>query len=304
MKLRPCLPVPLATALATVVVAACPLAHADDGSGNGGGGNGGSESPKNPFVDVPLTLKVLHFAADAAIGFGTYEASGGSHVGAGSNFSAAIGLPFLGEFGADIAQRFGTDGVNVGAPVAGPSGADHFARLFDPVLTEPGSADFANPEFHLRGTLVPLDVFELGLETRLTVPTSNGSFWTFTPGLPMRIHVPGIARIDVGLWLPILLESTGNVNGYDGPSQVYVLDIPVEAWFQIGDAFVGPQTGFRIVNIGGNPTTTDIPVGVGGGYTFAGIVDVKAQLRTERINSGGWASNAFGGGLGVGLRLP
>jgi hypothetical protein len=256
-----------------VVVAACPLAHADDGSGNGGGGNGGSESPKNPFVDVPLTLKVLHFAADAAIGFGTYEASGGSHVGAGSNFSAAIGLPFLGEFGADIAQRFGTDGVNVGAPVAGPSGADHFARLFD-------------------------------LETRLTVPTSNGSFWTFTPGLPMRIHVPGIARIDVGLWLPILLESTGNVNGYDGPSQVYVLDIPVEAWFQIGDAFVGPQTGFRIVNIGGNPTTTDIPVGVGGGYTFAGIVDVKAQLRTERINSGGWASNAFGGGLGVGLRLP
>src|SRR5271168_764498 len=69
------------------------------------------------FTDVPLTLKPLHFAADAAVGFGTYEANNGSHVGAGSNFSAAIGLPFLGEFGADIADRFGNDGINVGAPV-------------------------------------------------------------------------------------------------------------------------------------------------------------------------------------------
>jgi hypothetical protein len=296
MNLRHLPPVPLAAAIMTAVLLAPPLARADDDGGGGGG--------KSPFVDVPLTLKPLHFAADAAIGFGTYEANGGSHVGWGSNLDASIGLPFLGEFGADIAERFGTDGDLVGAPVAGPMGADHFARLFDPVLTEPGGADFANPEFHLRGTMVPLDVFELGLETRLTVPTSNGSFWTFTPGLPMRIHLPGIMRIDVGLWLPILLEGTGNVNGYNGPSQVFVLDIPVQAWFQIGDAFVGPESGLRIVNIGGSPSSTDIPVGVGGGYTFGGILDVKAQLRTERINSAGWASNAFGGGLGVGLRVP
>ena len=300
MNLRHLLPLPLASAIAGAILAASPAARADDEGGGGGGGG----SAKSPFVDVPLTLRPLHFAAEAAVGFGTYEANGGSHVGAGGNLAAAIGLPFLGEFGADIAQRFGNDGVQVGAPVAGPSGADHFGRLFNPVLTEPGSANFANPEFHLRGTLVPLDVFELGLETRLTVPTSDGSYWTFTPGLPMRIHLPGIMRIDVGLWLPILLVSTANVNGYTGPSQVYVLDIPVQAFFQIGDAFVGPETGIRIVNIGGTPSTTDIPAGVGGGYTFGGILDVKAQLRTERINSGGWASNAFGGGLGVGLRIP
>src|SRR5271170_5756864 len=130
MKLRllPLLPLVIAAA-----VASGRDARADEGG--------------QKFTDVPLTLKPLHFAADAAIGFGTYEANGGSHVGAGSNFDAAIGLPFLGEFGADIAQRFGNDGVAVGAPIAGPSGADHFARLFDPVLTEPGSADFANPEF-------------------------------------------------------------------------------------------------------------------------------------------------------------
>jgi hypothetical protein len=113
-------------------------------------------------------------------------------------------------------------------------------------------------------------------------------------------------RIDVGLWLPILFVNSGNNNiaNYQGPSEVYVLDIPVQAFFQIGDAFVGPESGVRIVNIGSSPTSTDVPIGVGGGYTVGGILDLKAQLRTERINSGGWASNAFGGGLGVGLRLP
>src|SRR6202035_2852821 len=199
-----------------------------------------------------------------------------------------------------IAQRFGTDGVLVGdGPNATPPfGADHFARLFDPVTQEPGNSTFANPEFHLRGTLVPLDVFELGLETRLTVPTGDNSFLAFTPGVPIRIHIPGFLRIDTGLWLPVWFPPSPS------PAQVYILDIPAQAFFQVGDAFVGPETGLRFVNIGGHPTTTDIPPGVGGGYTFGGIFDVKAQLRTERINSSTWASQAFGGGLGVGIRVP
>jgi len=249
-----------------------------------------------PFSDAPLTLKPLHFGGDAGIGFGTYQdATGSGHVGWGSSFDAALGLPFLGELGAHIAQRFGNDGVLVGTNAIGPTGADHFARLFDPITQEPGAQQFANPEFHLRGTLVPLDVFELGLETRLTVPTSNGSYLLFTPGVPMRIHVPGFLRIDTGLWLPVFFA----------PSQTaYILEIPAQAFFQVGDAFFGPLTGVRINNIGGNPSTTDIPLGVGGGYTFGGIFDVKAQFRTERVNSGTWASQAFGGGLGVGLRVP
>jgi hypothetical protein len=284
MSLRHLLPLPL---VAAVLVSAG--ARADEGQ---------------KFVDVPVTLKPLHFAADVGLGFGTYEANGGSHWGAGSNFSAAIGLPFLGEFGADIAERFGQDGINVGSPVLGPAGADHFARLFDPVVTEPGSADFANPEFHLRGSMVDEEPFQLGLETRLTVPTSNDSYWAFTPGLPMRIHLPGVMRIDVGLWLPVFFANNGNGNSDTFPSTIYILDIPVQAFFQIGDAFVGPESGVRIVNIGSSPTNTDVPVGVGGGYTFGGVLDVKAQLRTERVNSAGWTSNAFGGGIGVGLRVP
>ncbi len=266
-------------ALAAAAVAVPSLAHADQ-----------------PYVDAPLTLETLHFSADAGLGFGTYQdAASNTHVGWGSNFEAAIGIPFLGEFGARVAQRFGSDGVLVGTNAPGPVGADHFARLFDPITGEPGSADFANPEFHLRGTLIPLDVFELGLETRLTVPTSEGSYLAFTPGVPIRIHVPGFLRIDTGLWLPVFFA----------PNQaMYILEVPAQAYFEVGNAFFGPQSGIRIVNIGSSPSSTDIPLGVGGGYTFGGILDVKAQLRTERVNSGGWATQAFGGGIGVGLRLP
>lgn len=268
-----------------------------------------------PFSDVPLSLKPLHFSADAALGFGTYvNSTGGTQVGTGSSFSAAVGLPFLGELGATIAERFGNDGILVGTNQQGggpafaqPTGADHFAQLFDPVVGEPGLAPnstFANPEFHLRSTLVPLDVFELGLETRVVVPTSDNSYWDFTPGVPIRIHLPGMMRIDTGLWLPIFFVPSDQQQALNLPSTVYILDIPAAAYFQIGDAFVGPQTGLRINNIGSNPNSTDIPLGVGGGYTIGGMLDIKAQLRTERINSGAAFNQSFGGGLGVGIRLP
>jgi hypothetical protein len=265
-----------------------------------------------PFSDVPLTLKPLHFAADAALGFGTYvNTSGSTTVGWGSTFSAAVGLPFLGELGATIAERFGNDGIAVGTNQQGggvtfpvPTGADHFGRLFDPIVGEPGLAPnsaFANPEFHLRGTMVPLDVFELGLETRVVVPTSDGSYWDFTPGVPIRIHIPGLMRIDTGLWLPIFFVQQQQQQALNLPSTVYILDIPAQAYFQIGSAFVGPQTGIRFNNIGSSPSSTDIPLGVGGGYTIGGILDIKAQLRMERLT---WFNQSFGGGIGVGLRLP
>jgi len=263
-----------------------------------------SASAADTFLEAPLTLRPLHVSADAGLGFGTFQtpatqtATGftgvgqtipaTSGVGWGSNLEAAVGLPFLGELGARIGYRFDGDGV--------AADADHYGRLFDPIVTDPGPNDLASPEFHLRGTLVPLDVFELGLETRLVVPSSGDV--GFTPGVPIRIHVPGIVRIDTGAWLPIDFSSGPNGSSY------YVLDIPAQAFFAIGDAFVGPLTGIRFVGIGGSSTTTQIPLGVGGGYTFGKVFDVKAQLRTEAVNQSGWPQNAFGGGIGVGIRVP
>jgi hypothetical protein len=254
---------------------------------------------EGPFVDVPLTLPPLHFDGEAAVGFGTYQTPGVSNgggagaspthtnVGWGSNFDAAIGLPFIGELGARVGERFGADGVG--------AYANHYARLFDPIMNEPGTNDFDNVEMHLRGSIVSVEVFELGLETRIVIPTDSTSVVALTPGVPMRIHIPDFMRIDTGLWLSVPAES----NGF-----YYVLDVPAQAYFQIGDAFVGPQTGIRFTNpAGGAGSYTEIPLGIGGGFTFGGVLDVKAQLRTEHVNSSP-SPLGFGGGLGVGIRVP
>jgi hypothetical protein len=245
-----------------------------------------SAAAGQPFVDAPLSLPPLHFSGDAAMGFGTYQnATGGTQVGAGSNLALGIGLPFLGEIDARFGYRFGTTGI--------AADADHFARLFDPIVSEPGAQNFSNPEIDWRGTLVDVEVFQLGLETRFIIPTDPNSVFAATPGVPIRIHIPAFMRIDTGLWLPVAFTSN--------PS--YFLDIPAQAFFQIQNAFVGPLTGIRFDNLSGpGPVTVDIPLGVGGGYTFGGVVDVKAQLRTEHVNSS--PGQAFGGGLGVGFRLP
>jgi hypothetical protein len=256
-----------------------------------------------PFVDRVLTLPPLHLALDAGIGFGqgfsqTIVTGGqpttgdtGMTLGWGSNLEAAVGLPFLGEVGVRVGVRFGDAGINAGWGL----GADHFARLFDPVVDEPGTSTVTNPEIRLRGTLVNLKVFELGLETRAVIPTADGSDFELVPGVPVRIHIPGFARIDTGVWLPVIINND--------PS--FTIDIPAQLFFQVNQAFFGPMTGVRFNHPAGSngDSTTDIPAGIAGGYTLGGVLDLKVQVRTERINDVSW-TKYIGGGLGVGLRLP
>jgi hypothetical protein len=264
-----------------------------------------------PFVDAPLTLPPLHFSGDVGLGFGTFQnfgfsnpgdpssplvPQGGTQVGWGMNLEAAVGLPFVGELGVRIGYRFGQDGV--------AANADHFGRLFDPIVSEPGASSFANPEIRVRGSLFSLEAIELGLESRIILPTDSSttgdgqriSFFTVTPGVPIRIHVKGFLRIDTGPWLPISFNQNTS----------YSLDIPAQAFFQFGDAFFGPLTGIRYNAPGGGvDSSVDIPLGIGAGYTVAGgRVDLKVQVRTDRLNDANWASQHLGGGLGVGLRLP
>ena len=258
-------------------------------------------SADEPFVDRPLTLPPFHFSADAGLGFGQgsppgpFDAQGnpvptGTRLGWGSNLEAAVGLPFLGEVGVRVGVRFGDDGVDAGWGL----GADHFARLFDPVVDEPGRSTVTNPEIRLRGTMLNAKVVELGFETRAIIPTDSTSYFELVPGIPLRIHVPGFARIDTGAWLPIEFN----------PSTSYSIDLPVQLFFQASQAFFGPMSGFRYNHPGGTAdSTTDIPAGIGGGYTLGGVLDLKVQVRTERINDVNW-SKFIGGGLGVGLRLP
>jgi hypothetical protein len=266
-----------------------------------------------PFVDAPLTLPPLHFSADIGVGFGTFQnygpdpsnpdnpplLLGGTQVGWGTSLEAAVGLPYVGELGLRIGYRFGpTVSSNEGTtvPAGALANADHFARLFDPISSEPGLSSFANPEVRLRGTLFDLRTVELALETRIIVPTGQGSVFAVTPGVPLRIHLPGFLRVDTGLYLPVAFFQDAS----------YSLDLPVQAFFQLGNAFLGPMTGirFNVLNVAGATNTVDIPLGIGGGYTLGGRIDIKAQIRVERINDSNWASQFLGGAVGAGLRMP
>ena len=274
---------------------------------------GPSAEAAGPFVDAPLTLPPLHFSADAGLGFGTYQnyginpsdptlppvLQGGTQVGWGMNLEGAVGLPFVGELGLRIGYRFGpqnTASEDTTVPAGALANADHFGRLFDPVSSEPGVSAFANPEVRLRGSLFDLHVVQMGLETRVIIPTGDGAVFAVTPGIPVRIHIPGFMRIDTGLYLPVAFF----------PTTSYSLDIPAQAFFRVGDAFFGPMTGVRynVFNDPQQPNTVDIPLGIAAGYTLGGQIDLKVQLRTERINDANWASQYLGGGFGVGLRLP
>jgi hypothetical protein len=255
-----------------------------------------------PFVDRPLTLPPLHVSADMGVGFGQWEdiepdpnnlqgtVDQGNKVGFGSSLEAAVGLPFVGEFGARVGYRFDQIGAN--------AQADHFGRLFDPVVNEPGNDAFTNPELFLRGTLFALPVVEVALETRAIIPAASGSDFALTPGAAVRVHIPTFARIDTGIYIPVAFTSDPNT-GSLAPS--FEVQIPAQLFFQLGDSFVGPLTGLLFIQNGGDPNP-EIVAGVGGGHTFGGILDLKAQLYTSQVNDVTWAKH-IGGGLGVGLRL-
>jgi hypothetical protein len=255
----------------------------------------GTTAADVPFVDRPVTLPPLHMSADVGVGFGQWEdirvdpnnpqnnVSLGNKVGFGSSLEAGVGLPFVGELAARVGYRFDSIGAS--------AQADHFGRLFDPIVNEPGLDSFTNPELILRGTLFALPLVEVALETRAVIPTASNSDFALTPGVPVRIHVPTFARIDTGIYVPVAFNS----------SAAFEIQIPAQLFFQVKDAFFGPLTGLLYVQNGGDPNP-QVVLGVGGGYTLAGVLDLKAQLYTSQINDVTWPKH-IGGGLGVGLRL-
>jgi hypothetical protein len=238
------------------------------------------------WVDRPLTLPPLKFAADAGLGVARYANPlllTENKVGAGSNLEAAVGLPFLGEIGVRIGPRFGDDGRF--------ALADRFGRLFDTETYNSGLGTIGHPEIRMKGTLLPLKVFELGTELRVTIPTSDGSRLGTMFGVPMRIHIPGAMRIDTGVHVPVI---------YSDPA-AWAVTIPAQLWIQVGDAFFGPISGVRFFR---EPDERfDILGGIGGGYTVAGLLDLKAQILMTRINDAS-PFDTFGFGIGAGIYVP
>ncbi|WP_394828446.1 hypothetical protein [Pendulispora albinea] len=273
----------------------------------------------DPWIARPLTLPPLHLSADVGLGFAQYRDgvnSDGTYnhsLGSGSNLEAAVGLPILGEVGVRTGARFGDGGK--------ASGADAFGRLFDKQTVGQGPDTFANPEVFLRGTLLDLEMVAIGLDTRFVLPLAsdtsttvpgptpgttqklevNDSYFSWVPGVPVRVRIPNLARIDTGIYIPFqFAEKT-----------IYAVDIPAHLWFQSGDIFFGPLVGVRFSHnplVVGDEDKGDIRLGFGGGYTVAGFVDLKAQLYANSINhepdKGGSWTNTIGFGLGAGINIP
>jgi hypothetical protein len=256
-----------------------------------------TDARAEPWVERPLSLSTAHAQIQAGLGFGQYTSATGQKFGTGSNLEAAIGLPFLGELSVRSGLRFGDAGKI--------SQADYYARLFDHETANSGGDAWANPEIRLRGSIVDLKVFAIGLESRFVVPVADGTDFSIAPGVPIMIRIPTIARIDTGVFVPIAFTDQTQ----------YTISIPVALWIQVKDLFFGPMTGIRYNRImttsvsatgvatNGTTSQTDIPAGLGVGYTLAGMFDIKAQLYMRRINDSDW-SKTLGGGLGVGLLIP
>ena len=166
-----------------------------------------------------------------------------------------------------------------------------------------GVDSFAEPEIRVREAFVDSAVAAFGFDVRLMLGAlggepESGTAAVLTPGIPLRLRAPHHVRFDTGVYFPIAFWS----------KDTWGLEIPVALWFEHEHFFWGPLTGLFWNNpasgpyrLDGQPTETDIHLGVGAGYTL-GVFDLKAQVLTTRIDAV-W-SKYIGGGFGVGVVVP
>ena len=242
-----------------------------------------------PWVERGLTLPQFGVAFDAGLGIAHVTGNGNpdnpDRTGPGLNLDLDFGITHNLEIGLRTGVRFGDD--------AKATQADRYGRLFDTETYGTGGDLFANPEFLIRGRLVNVRVFELALEGRVYLPFEQGTYPGMMFGVPMRFHLGGIARIDLGLYVPVIFTPRDVTD---------VVSIPAQFWFQPTDRFfIGPMTGLRFLHFPGPANDrTDVLFGLGLGYQVSRFADIKTDFLFPRIN-GTPAGREFGFGFGVGL---
>ncbi|HKQ68222.1 MAG TPA: hypothetical protein VJT73_02735 [Polyangiaceae bacterium] len=236
-----------------------------------------SASAAGPWVDRSITLP----RHDWAFNFGLGVAHIPQTMGPGINFEGSVGVTRHFELGFRSGLRFGR---------AGQGGdADLYGRPFDTETYGEGSDLLANPEFHLRGAVVSGDVIEVALEGRVYTPMSDGLGVMF--GVPLALHVGRVARLDTGVYIPVLF--------YD-PNTETTVSFPFRLWLQPSDRFwFGPMAGVRFHNR--NTSYTTVPVGVGLGYSGSRALDFKTQFLWNDASHG--ASESWGFGAGIEVRI-
>jgi hypothetical protein len=105
--------------------------------------------------------------------------------------------------------------------------------------------------------------------------------------VPLVLHVGGSARLDTGLYVPII---------FSDPTST-VVSIPFKLWFQAtSQLYLGPMVGVRFHDPGG----TSVPLGFGLGFSASYDVDIKTWLLFDNVKQN--AKN-FGAGGGIQVRF-
>jgi hypothetical protein len=237
-----------------------------------------------PWVDRSITLPRHDWAFNFGLGIAHVPRS----LGPGFNLEGAFGVTHSFQIGLRTGFRFN--------PTARAGAADVYGRPFDTETYGTGVDTVANPEFYLRWAAIQGDVVELGLEGRVMSPFSQGLGLMF--GLPLVFHFGRAARLDTGVYVPILF--------YD-PTVSFV-SFPLHLWFQLtGRFWLGPMSGVRVGTTDRGPwwrpfpgpSRTEVPLGFGLGYSVLRNLDFKAQFLFQDVANGEADFWGFGGGLEV-----
>jgi hypothetical protein len=236
-----------------------------------------------PWVDRALVQPYGVWAFDFGLGIGHEP----NLTGPGFNFELAAGATRSLELGVRGGLRFGAEGR--------ATRADQYGRLFDTETFGTGFEDVANPEVRLRYAVARGPVVELGLEGRAYLPVENGTRFGMMFGLPLALHLGGAARLDTGVFVPVLFHDPART----------VVSIPIQLWFQTSNRFwLGPLSAIRLHNDPGS--FTQVLLGFGLGYQMARQADFKAQLLFPFINGApdqGTGARSFGVGAGIQIRI-
>lgn len=235
------------------------------------------------WVNRSVTLPRHDWAFDLGLGLGHHDRPSDA-TGFGMNLDGSVGVTQHLELGMRAGFRFDGDGR--------ATQADKYGRLFDRETFGTSYDDFANPEFRIRGGLVNGRIFELALEGRVALPVEDGTRIASQFGMPVRLHLGNVVRLDTGLYVP--------VSFYD--PVVYAVSVPLDVWIQASsELWLGPMTGVRAYYEDPNDHT-DVSLGFGIGYSASSAFDIKGMVLMPAVNHTEGARN-FGVGFGFQARI-
>jgi hypothetical protein len=235
-----------------------------------------------PFVDRPITLPEAQWALGLGLGIGHDNRPEplADITGLGINLELRGGLTPSLQVGVRTGLRVGDDGR--------ATQADSYGRTFETETYGVGFDDLANPEVSLRLALLRTDLVALAVEGRVYVPIEDGTEAGVMIGVPLHIHLGSSARLDSGLYVPIIFTDP----------RTSVISVPLHFWFQANpDLALGVLTGVRRFRPGGGTT---VPLGIALNYELSYATDLRTWLLFPDVEED---DRDFGGGLAVEVRF-